>query len=74
MRKWNVFVLDHVRYALSHGEKEEGEEVDDQHGPEHRHIEYGEQRQQQTDDQRLECRVPELEFGQSAHERSELVR
>lgn len=55
-----------------HGDTEQGDEVHDQDGPEHRHIEQLEEGTAQRDQGGLAGRVPELELWQPADEGSEL--
>ncbi|KAJ8533331.1 hypothetical protein ON010_g13923 [Phytophthora cinnamomi] len=69
----DVVVLPHVLDLALHGERKEHDEVDEQDGPEHGHVEGAAERHEQRHDGGLERRVPELELGHAARERAELL-
>lgn len=47
---------------------EQGDEIHDENGPKHGHVEHVEEGANGADDSALGDRVPELELGQAAHE------
>ena len=65
-------MLDHVANLSLHGDEEQSDEVHDENRPEDGYVEDLEAGADERDDERLECGVPELELGQTAHERPEL--
>eukprot|EP00292_Cryptomonas_paramecium_P019714 CAMPEP_0113690632 /NCGR_PEP_ID=MMETSP0038_2-20120614/17913_1 /TAXON_ID=2898 /ORGANISM="Cryptomonas paramecium" /LENGTH=125 /DNA_ID=CAMNT_0000612007 /DNA_START=72 /DNA_END=453 /DNA_ORIENTATION=- /assembly_acc=CAM_ASM_000170 len=70
----DVLVLDHVADLLAHGHDEQGEEVEDEHGPEDRDVEDAEEGHAEGDEHPSGEGMPELELGQLADEGLELVR
>ncbi len=73
VRERHVTVLDHVTYLSLHGHQEKRDKVHDEYGPEDGYVEHGKECAHDRDEQRLECRVPELELRQATHERPELL-
>jgi len=66
-------VLDHVLDLSLHGEEEENEEVDQEDGPEDRHVKHREEGHRKPGDERLGHAVPELELRQASDEGLVLV-
>lgn len=73
-RPGHVAVLDHVSDLSLHGEEEEDEEVYQQDGPEHGHVEHLEEGHEEADNHRLDAPVPELELGKTTSKGSEIDR
>lgn len=71
--EWNVLVLDHVHDLSLHCEAEQNDEVHDEDGPEDGHVEELKERAERGDQRSLHGRMPELELGQTSHERTEFV-
>jgi len=72
-RKGIVPVRSHVIDPLLHRQDKKYDKVDEEDGPEDRHIEKRKERQSQGDDNSFGARVPEFEFGKLSNDGFELV-
>jgi len=71
-RERNVSIFDHVPNLSFHGEHEQHNEIHNEYRPEHGNVEELKECTTHRNEDRLRCRVPKLELGQSSHERSKL--
>lgn len=70
----HIPVLDHMVDLALHRNEEEHNEIQQQDGPEHRHVEYTKEGHADRDQHRPRARVPELELRQSSGERSDVIK
>jgi hypothetical protein len=66
----DILVFYHVSDLSLHSDVEQNEEVEHKDWPEHGHVEYREEGQEQTNEHGLRAREPELELWQSSRKRS----
>lgn len=66
------FLLPHERTERLTRQGKQDQEINHQHRPEDRHVEDAEPRAEKTDGDGPRGRMPELEFGESSDEGSEL--
>lgn len=71
--EWNVSVLDHVLNLTTHGQHEQHDPVDHQDWPEHRNIKDLKPGAEKANGNRPGRTMPELELGQTADKRTELI-
>lgn len=65
----NIAVFDHMLNLPPHRQRKQDDEIDHQHGPEYRHVEYCKPCAYKANRNRSRGRMPELELWQSSNKR-----